>query len=411
MIRLTGFQELTPIDEALDKFFRKLQPKKLGTVPVPVKEALKRVTAKDIIAERSIPPFDRSAVDGYALKAENTVEASQFKPKTLRLVTKDSVRKGEAKEIWTGNALPKGSDAVVMLEHTEKANCEIKVLISLNPGANVSKRGEDLMKGEVVVGEGVKLRPQHLGLLASMGIEEVETAGRPKVALLATGDELVSLGEKLEPNQIIEINSIILSGMCTELGAEAFSLGIAKDNEKEIEEKIRAGLGKADAVITTGGTSVGAHDLVPKVIAQIEPHSIVAHGIAMRPGMPTALAVVQRKPVIILSGNPVAAAVGFEVFARPLIQKLQGSKSDTRVKVKAKMARRVVGVLGRHVFLRVKVIEKGGEFVADPVRIKGSGIITTMTKANGYVIIPKDREGLKENELVTVHLFDVILER
>lgn len=410
MVRLRGFQEVTPIDSALNKFFGKLQPKRLGTVLVPVKDALKRVTGKNVIAERSVPAFDRSAVDGYALKAKNTVGASQFQPKTLRLVAKETVKEGEAKGIWTGNALPKGTDAVVMLEHTEKANGEIKVLISLTPGANVSKKGEDVMKGEVVVKEGVQLKPQHLGLLASLGIKEVEAVRKPKVAVLATGDELVALGEKLEPNQTVEINSIILSGMCTELGAEAFSLGIAKDNENMIEEKIREGLREADIVITTGGTSVGAHDLVTKTVAQMEPHSIIAHGIAIRPGMPTALAVVQRKPIIMLSGNPVAAAVGFEVFARPLLQELQRMKSYTRVKVKAKLTRRVAGVLGRHVFLRVKVMERGGKFVADPVRIKGSGIITTLTKANGYVIIPKDREGLRENETVTVHLFDVVQE-
>jgi len=214
----------------------------------------------------------------------------------------------------------------------------------------------------------------------------------------------------LEPNQIIEVNSIILSGMCTELGAEAFSLGIATDDENEIKEKICEGLAKADIVITTGGTSVGIHDVVPKVIEQIERHSVVAHGIAMRPSMPTALAVVHGKPVIILSGNPVAAVVGFEVFARPLIQKLLGIRNDTRVKLKAKLTRRVAGVLGRRVFLRVKVVEKDGEFLAEPIRVKGSSIITTMTKANGYVVIPEDREGLRENEIVTVHLFDTIKE-
>jgi len=406
LVRLKGFQELTPVNEALEKFFETLQPKRLNTVFIPVEKALGRVTAKEIIAQINLPPFNRSAVDGYALKAKDTVAASQFQPKTLRLVEKEVVEDGEAKEIWTGNILPKGAYAVVMLEHTKKMDGGIGVLVSLTPGANVSKKGEDVEKGEVVIAAGVKLTPYHLGLLVALGMEKIEVVRKPKAAILATGNELVALGDKLEPNQIVEVNSIILSGMCAELGVEAFSLGIAKDDENEIREKISEGLAKADMVITTGGTSVGVHDLVPKIIEQMKRHGVVVHGIAMRPSMPTALAVVHRKPVIILSGNPVAAVIGFEVFARALIQKLLGTRNGARVKLKAKLTRRVAGVLGRRVFLRVKVVEKDGEFLAGPIRVKGSGIITTMTKANGYVIIPEDREGLRKNEVIIVHLFD-----
>ncbi len=408
LVRLKGFQELTPVKEALNKFFRALRPKRLDIILVPIEKALKRVTGKDVIAEIDLPAFDRSAVDGYALKGEDTFEASQFQPKTLHLVRKESIEKGEAREIWTGNALPRGADTVVMLEHTKKADGEIVILRSLTPGTNISKKGEDIKKGEVVVKAGVRLKPHHLGLVAALGITEVEVVRKPKTVILATGNELVSLGEKLELNKVVEVNSIILSSMCAALGAEAVSVGIAKDDESEIEEKIREGLTKADILITTGGTSVGIHDLVPKVIGQMERNGVVIHGVAMRPGMPTALAIVHGKPVIVLSGNPVAAAVGFEVFARPYIQKLLGIKSEERIRLKAKLTRRVAGVLGRQVFLRVKVVEKDGEFFAEPIRVKGSGIITTMTKANGYVIIPEDREGLRENELVTVLLFDIV---
>lgn len=409
MARLKGFQELTPVSEALDKFFEILKPKRLNTVLVPVENALGRVTAKEIIAQTNLPPFNRSAVDGYTLKAKDTIEASQFQPKTLRLVEREVVEEGEAKEIWTGNALPKGADAVAMLEHTKKTDGGIEVIVSLTPSANVSKKGEDVEKGEVVMGAGVRLTPYDLGLLAALGIEKVEVVRKPKAAILATGNELIALGDKLKPNQIVEVNSIILSSMCAELGVEAFSLGTTKDDENEIREKISEGLAKADMVITTGGTSVGVHDLVPKIIEQIERHSVVVHGIAMRPSMPTALAAVHRKPVIVLSGNPVAAAIGFEVFARPLIQRLLGTKNDARVKLKAKLTRRAAGVLGRRVFLRVKVVEKDGEFLAEPIRVKGSGIITTMTKANGYVIIREDREGLRKDEVVTAHLFGTVI--
>jgi molybdopterin molybdotransferase len=304
--------------------------------------------------------------------------------------------------------MPVGGDAVVMLEHTTKTKKGIKVLVSLPPAANVSKKGEDVKKGETGLDSGVRLKPQHLGLLASLGVKDVEVVKKPTVALLATGNELVALEEKKKPNQIVEVNSIILSGMCAEVGAEGRHLGIAKDDEDELEEKVREGLAKADIVITTGGTSVGVRDLVPKVVTNMEANGVVAHGIAMRPGMPTALAVVQKKPVIMLSGNPVAAMIGFDVFVRPLIQKLLGIKEGVRMKVNAILTRRVAGVLGRRVFVRVTVLERQGEFFAEPLRVKGSSIITSMTKANGYVIIPEAREGLRQHETVAVHLFDAI---
>ncbi|MCK4435323.1 molybdopterin molybdotransferase MoeA [Candidatus Bathyarchaeota archaeon] len=410
MARLKGFKKLTSINEALSRFLDRLQPRKLATVQISLKEALGRVTAKNINAIRDLPPYHRSAVDGYALRAIDTVGASPYQPKDLRLVNKELGGERELREIWTGNPLPKGADSVVMLEHTERIGNRIQILVSLTPGANVSRKGEDVKKGDVVVKAGLRLRPHHLGLLAALENREVKVVRKPKVALLATGSELAPLGAPLKPNQIVEVNSIILSELCSELGAESFSLGIARDDEDEIRVRICEGLAEADLIITTGGTSVGVHDLVPRVIEQIEPHALVAHGIAMRPGMPTALAVVQRKPVLVLSGNPVAASVGFEVFARPTILRFLGIKEEGRARLKAKLTRRVAGVLGRRVILRVRVVEKDGVFLAEPIRIKGSSIITTMTKANGYVIIPEDREGLRENEIVMVHLFGTVRE-
>ncbi len=410
MARLKGFKKLTSIDEALSRFLDRLQLKRLATVQISLKEALGRVTVKDINATRDLPPYHRSAVDGYALKAIDTVGASPYQPKDLRLVGKEPVGERELREIWTGNPLPKGADSAVMLEHTERSDNRIRILVSLTPGANVSRKGEDVKKGDVVVEAGLRLRPHHLGLLAALENREVKVVRKPKVALLATGSELAPLGAPLKPNQIVEVNSIILSELCSELGAESFSLGIARDDEDEIRVRICEGLAGADLIITTGGTSVGVHDLVPRVIEQIEPHALVAHGIAMRPGMPTALAVVKRKPVLVLSGNPVAASVGFEVFARPTILRFLGIKEEGRARLKAKLTRRVAGVLGRRVILRVRVVEKDGVFLAEPIRIKGSSIITTMTKANGYVIIPEDREGLRENEVVMVHLFGTVRE-
>jgi molybdopterin molybdotransferase len=408
LARLKGFERLTSVDDALTIYFETLKPTMLGVDYVPLSEALGRVTAENIIAPNDLPPFDRSAMDGYAVRASDTFEASQFKPRFLTLTEKDAVNQGEAKQVWTGSILSKGADAVVMLEHTRKVQNGIEVLCAVTPGENVSKRGEDVKKGEVVVKAGVRLLPQHLGLLAGLGITHIRVAKKPKVALLSTGDELVELGKKPEPNQVINVNELILSAMCKQLGAEPLNLGIARDNLNDISNKLLQGLKLADLVITTGGTSVGQADLVPLAVNKLGEPGVIVHGIAMRPAMPTALAIVEGKPVFVLSGYPVAAMFGFEVFVRPTILKLLGIENEPRPMLQARLTRRVVSALGRRVYLRVHVFREKNDFFAEPIRTKGSGILSSMTKANGYVVILEDREGLEEGETVTVHLFDRI---
>jgi molybdopterin molybdotransferase len=407
LVRLRGFQKLTTIEEALQMFFSNLKIENLKTAVVPLHEALNRVLAEDIVARKDLPRFDRSAVDGYAVRAENTVEASQFKPKTLHITDKYEVNSGQAKQVWTGTPIPKGANAVVMLENTKRVNTKIEVWTSVTPGENISKKGEDISKGEVSLKAGTRLKPQHLGLLAALGNAKVKVFEKPKIAILATGNELVEIGEKPKEDQIWEVNRLVLSSLCHELGAEPVDLGIAKDDAEEIFEKIKVGLEKADAVITTGGTSVGASDLVPEAVNRIGKPGVIVHGVAMRPAMPTALAIANGKPIIILSGNPVAAMIGFEVFVKPLICRMLGLKrEERRPVVKAKMVRRISTFLGRKTFVRVRVFQHNGEFFAEPISARGSGIISTMTKANGYVVVPENREGLEEGEIVSVNLFD-----
>ncbi len=407
MARLKGFEKLTDVDEALSKFLRKLNIRPLEFERISIHVALGRVTIEDVVAENPLPPFDRSAVDGYAVRAKDTFEASQFNPKVLNL-TESEVLEKEAKQIWTGNPMPKGADAVVMLEYTKKIQGKIEVWASVTPGENVPKKGGDVKKGEIAVKTGTRLRSHHVALLAALGVTHVNVVRKPKVAIISTGNELVELGREAEPNQIIDSNRLFFSSMCQELGAEPLDLGIARDDMEEISARILEGLKKADVVVTTGGTSVGQYDLVPVVVNQIGAPGVVVHGIAIRPGMPTALAVLHGKPVLILSGNPVAAMIGFEVFARPLLLKMLGIKGESRPLLKARLTQKVVSVLGRRVFLRVKAFEKEGEFLAEPVRIKGAGSLSTLTKANGYVVIPEDLEGLERGESVMVHLFDKI---
>ena len=406
MARLKGFQKLTLIDDALRTWLNVLQVKKHRDTTAPLNEALNRVLATDVIAKEDLPRFDKSAVDGYALRAEDTTDASQFKPVTFHLTRSEEVDSKHAKQIWTGNPISKGADAVVMIENTKKRDGELEVWVQLAVGGNVSKKGEDVKKGENIIKAGTRLKPYHLALLAAMGNSEVKVVEKPRIAILATGNELAEVGSKPSGNQIFDSNRIMLSAMCRELSAEPVDLGIAKDDADEIAEKLKIGLRNCDAVITSGGTSVGGLDLVPDVVNNSGKPGVVVHGLALRPAMPTALAALNGKPVMILSGNPVAAIIGFEVFARPLICKMLGmSREEPRPTANAVMTRKVATALGRKTFVRVRVTQKNGEFLAEPVSARGSGAISTMIRGNGFVIVPENREGVTEGELVTVRLF------
>jgi molybdopterin molybdotransferase len=406
LARLKGFQKLTLIDEALQTWLNVLQIKKPREVTVPLNEALHRVLATDLIAKEDLPRFDKSAVDGYALKAQDTTGASQFKPVTFQITESEEVSSKQAKQIWTGNPLPKGADAVAMIENTKKRDGELEVWVQLATGGNVSKKGEDVKKAENILKAGTRLKPYHLALLAAMGNSEVKVAEKPRIAILATGNELAEAGSKSSGNQIFDSNRVMLAAMCRELGAEPVDLGIAKDDTAEIAEKLEIGLRECDAVITSGGTSVGGLDLVPDAVNKTGKPGVVVHGLALRPAMPTALAALDGKPVMILSGNPVAAVIGFEVFARPLICKMLGmKKEEPRPTVKAVMTRKVATALGRKTFVRVRVTQKNGEFFAEPVSARGSGAISTMTRGNGFVIVPENREGVTEGEVMLVRLF------
>jgi molybdopterin molybdotransferase len=321
------------------------------------------------------------------------------------------VDKKQARRVWTGNPIPENANAVVMLENTKRVEDRIEVWVASTPGENVSKKGEDVPKGKTALKAGTRLGPYHLALIGALGRTKVKVYRRPVVGVLATGNELAEIGRRLQPSKIFDTNRLMVSSMCLELGAEPLDLGIARDDVKEISCRLKEGLGRADVVVTTGGTSVGEADLVPEVVDRMGKPGVIVHGVAMRPGMPTALAVVDAKPVVVLSGNPVAAVVGFEFFARPLICRLLGlRRTERRPVVKAKLSKRVTSTLGRRTFVRVHVFENGGELLARPVSAKGSGAISTMTEANGFVVVAENREGLEDGETVSVSLFSSIVE-
>ncbi|MEM0487688.1 MAG: molybdopterin molybdotransferase MoeA [Candidatus Bathyarchaeia archaeon] len=408
LVRLRGFKKLTSVEEAFRILLNNLNIRSTNRVKLPLHLSLNRVLAEDVIATENLPRFDRSAVDGFAVRAEDTFETSQFKPRILKLTSADEVKHGEAKQVWTGNPLPRGANAVVMLENVRRLNGEIEVLFPVAPGENVSKKGEDVAKGQVAVRAGTRLRPHHLGMIASLGIKEITVYEKPKVAILATGNELVEIGQPIGEGQVFDVNRLILSSLCLELGAEPLDLGIARDDVEDIVKKLKIGLSNADIVITTGGTSVGASDLVPLAVNNVGEPGVLVHGIAMRPAMPTALAAINGKPIFILSGNPVAAIFGFEVFVRPLILKMSGLKEEPRPIITAKLTRRISSALGRKTFVRVRVCKRGNDFLAEPISSRGSGLLSTMIKSNGYIVIPENREGMEAGEIVQVHLFDTL---
>jgi molybdopterin molybdotransferase len=406
LVKLKGFQKLTNTDEALSSWLDVMQIKKPKQTAVAFGEALGRVLAEDVVAKEDLPRFDKSAVDGYALKFEDSIGASQFKPAIFQLTENSEIQVNQAKQLWTGNPIPKGANAAVMLENTKKLDGKLEVWSQLAPGDNISRKGEDVNKGEIAVKAGSRLNPYHIALAAALGYSELQVYTKPKIAILATGNELAEVGTLPAGNQIFDSNKIMLSAICQELGAETIDCGIAKDNLEEIMEKIKKALQTSDALITTGGTSVGGLDLVPDAVNSIGKPGVIAHGMALRPAMPTGIAVLEGKPVMILSGNPVAAVVGFEVFGRPAVCRLLGlSRTEQRPAVKAVMTRKSSSALGRKTYVRVLLTMKNGEFIAEPVSAKGSGAISTMTTSNGFVIVPENREGIIEGETVIVYMF------
>ena len=409
MVKLQGFQTLTNVDEALKKWLSVWQVKKPPQVVLPLSDVCGRVLAEDIVALDDLPCFDRSAMDGYAVRCEDSIGASQSCPVKLTVVTVGDVVVGQAKQVWTGSPLPKGADAVVMLENAIWDGSTLTIYSPLTPGVNVIRRGEDVKKGQLLAKEGTRITPYIVGLVAALGYSSLNVYKKPLIAILATGNEVVAVGTQIGAHQVFDSNKFVLSAMCQELGAEVINFGIAKDNVEVIAEKICQALQIADALITTGGTSVGGLDLVPDAVNRVGKPGVVVHGLALRPAMPTGVAVLNDKPVMILSGNPVASIIGFEVFGRPAVCRLLGlNKTEQRLTIKAVLTRKMSGVLGRKTYARVLVKLKMGELLVEPISAKGPSSISTMTKSNGYVVIPEDREGIKEGETVLVQMFDNI---
>jgi molybdopterin molybdotransferase len=413
VVKLQGFQTLINVDEALKKWLDAWPITKPPQVVLPLADVCGRVLAEDVIALDDLPCFDRSAMDGYAVRYQDSMEASQSCPVKLTVITDGGeIVVGQAKPVWTGSPLPKNADAVVMLENIVCEGNILTIYSPLTPGINVIRRGEDVKKGQLIAKVGTRITPYIIGLVAALGYSSLKVYQKPLIAILATGNEIVAVGTQIGEHQVFDSNKLVLSAMCQELGVEIINFGIVKDNIEAIAEKICQALKVADALITTGGTSVGGLDLVPDAVNRVGKPGVIAHGLALRPAMPTGVAVLNDKPILILSGNPVASIIGFEVFGRPAICRLLGlNQIEQRLVLKAVLTRKVSGVLGRKTYVRVLVKIKMGELFVEPVSAKGPSSISTMTKSNGYVVIPENREGLREGETVLVQMFGNIVDK
>ncbi len=421
---MLGRAGVVTVEQARRALYGALPEPRLRTERLDITGALGRVMAVDVVSAAELPAFARSTMDGYAVSARDTFGATEAMPAYLRIAgevrtgeeTVTPLGKGEAFSISTGGMLPPGSDAVVMLEHTARAGAgELEVTRPAAPGENVVQPGEDVKVGETLLTRGHRLRPQDLGALAGIGATSVEVFTRPVVAVINTGNEIVEAGTKLRPGQVRDINSYNLAALVEKAGGLPVRLGIFPDEYDEIKAAVRDGLGRCDLVAITGGSSVGTRDLTAGIIDELgrpDGKGVIVHGVSVKPGKPIIIGVACGKPVFGLPGHPVAVSVSFGLFLGPLIKMLSGEVDPLGIAgippvrvVRARIARNYSSGPGREDHLRVALERREGELWAVPVLGK-SGLITTLVRAHGTVVIPLSKLGLAKGEWVDVELFD-----
>lgn len=409
-MELKEFHDIVTIAEArrrLEEHF----PAKQEVEEVPLEDALGRVVARDVVAGIDVPPFDRASMDGYAVIAKDTFYADEESPVELEL--RGYIRAGDSSPheittgtcigIATGAAMPKGANAVVMVEYTEQVEKAgkkfVRIYKPVAPGENVMAAGTDIMRGEVVLRQGMRLTPREIGVLAALGMREVEVYRSPRVAIISTGDEIVAPGEELSFGKIYDVNAYAIAQAVRECGGEPNFLGIVRDDPAELKEKLEEALAQDyDIVITSGGTSAGMGDLSYRVIDELGEPGILVHGVAIKPGKPTIIGVANGKPIFGLPGYPTSAMITFDVFVAPVIRKLAGLEAPERKRVKAKTAMKFYSASGRYEYKLVNLVRgSDGSYSAYPV-LTGSGAITTLAEADGYIEIPENVEMLGEGE-------------
>jgi molybdenum cofactor synthesis domain-containing protein len=407
------FRRLMSFDEAKHAINQHIKPKPLGTEEVPLLEAHNRVLSQDVTSDLDIPPFSRSTVDGYAVKAEDTYGAEENTPAKLKVCgtvnvgepPQISVAKGEAAEIVTGAPIPDGADASVMVENTQRNGAELLVYRAVTKSENVMKKGSDIKKGETALKAGTVLGSSEIGALAALGATKAKVYKVPVVAVLSTGGEVTEPGGKLPPGKIYDINAYSLSAAVLEAGGKPVYMGVVPDDKEQLRKALEHALASADAVITSGGVSVGPHDLTPKTVDSLGEPGLIVCGVAVKPGKPTTVGLVGRKPVFSMPGHPTSALLLFHLLVRPVIQGFAGRPVREIAVVKAVAGERMFSAKGRRTFVMVKLkrADSGG-LVAEPVETGASGAITTLAKADGFVEVPADEQFIDAGEEVAVSL-------
>ncbi len=401
------------VNEVKNTIKKEFQPIK-REIEVPIMDAVGLVLAEDIFSNEDVPGFNRSTVDGYAVKASNTYGSSESLPSFFNIIgtvemgkeAAQEVNEGEAIYVPTGGMLPKGADAVVMVEDVEEVGDLLNVFEQVAPMENVIVRGEDVKEHETILRRGHRLRPQDLGGLAAIGITKVLVFDKIKVGLMSTGDEIVPPDTlALLPGQVRDINGVSINAAVQALGAEVIYGGIVKDEYDAYLKKSKELFEQVDFLILSGGSSMGTKDYTSQVMNELGDPGVLVHGISIKPGKPTILANCNGKPVMGLPGHPVSAYVLFDLFGRLIMHRLHGAEENIFFKqLKVKISRNVPSQVGRSDYIRVVLEIRDDELWAIPVFGK-SGLITNLVKADGMVEIPQFKEGVVEGELVNVTLF------
>jgi molybdenum cofactor synthesis domain-containing protein len=408
------FRKLMTFDEAKNTINQQLKPQPLGTKELALLEAHNRVLAEDITSAMDIPPFNRSTVDGYAVKAEDTFSAEESHPAKLAVcgvvnigeTPRISVAKGGAAEIVTGAPIPEGADAVVMVEDTDRKNNLLNVFSAVTHGENVMKKGADIKKGETVLKKGQVLGSREIGVLAALGKATAKVHRVPRVAVLSTGAEVTEPGKKLPSGKIYDINAYTLSTAVLESGGTPVYLGVVPDDKTELRKALEHALTCADIVVTSGGVSVGPKDLMPQTVDALGKPGVIVCGVAVKPGKPTTAALIGEKPVFALPGHPTSALLMFHLLVRPVIQFWAGKPTEVAA-VKAVAGARMFSARGRRTFVMVKLKrDKSNRLMAEPVETGASGAITTLARADGFVEIPENQQFIDVDEEVAVTLLE-----
>jgi len=398
------------VEEALDTILAHVET--MGQEKVSILEALTRVIGEDIHAPRHIPPFDNSGMDGYAVRAENVRAASEAHPLQLEVIddvpagfrSKKALTDGQAIRIMTGAPMPVGADTVVPVEETKKEGNTVHILKAFPRGDNVRQAGEDVRKGDLIISRGDVIRPAEVGMLASVGRSFVSVYQRPTVAILCTGEELADVDEPLGDIKIVSSNSYTLAAQVKDCGAIPIQLGIARDRKEEIKEKLGQGI-RADVLISSAGVSVGDYDFVKDALSELG-MDMMFWKVAMKPGKPLVFGTIQSKPVFGLPGNPVSSMVAFEQFVRPSLLKMMGHRQIFRPIIEAVLRNDIRKEPGRRHYIRALVSFEENRYSVTPTGAQGSGILRSMVRANGLIVIPEDREIVRAGENVRVQLLD-----